>query len=265
MAEMRVTSIILLLVCIGLVGFLVLTFGGWMAVGWFNKKTADDLFAGAKGYASAKTPSEAMDGFHKAIQNREYKIAGEKYCTKAYAELLSRSNTNAANLGGDLDRIREFGKNQEKGSLMTDKLLFLLHTLDPYPKNFKLGPAPKQDGETKATGTFIWEPLIYKTPTFKIEPSDLQAIDVKMYKNVLVGNATLGGTMAVNLVKEGDAWKLDIPTNPAWDLSVNYFNEKSPTYHVGLKTFVRDMSNERYDTPRGFEHDVITKLTAAKD
>src|SRR5207253_2199440 len=101
-------------------------------------------WAGAKGYTAAKTPAEAMDKFREAIQNREYKIAGDKYCTKAYAEILSRCHKDASEVGTDHDRIREYAKNK---GLMTDKLLFLMHSMDPYPKNFKVGPAPKLDSK----------------------------------------------------------------------------------------------------------------------
>ena len=179
MAEVRVTSIILLLVVVGLVGFVVLTFGGWLAVGWFNKDTFDEGVAAAKGYTAAKTPQDAMDKFRMAIQNRDYKYAA-KYTTKNYGDMLKRAHTNAENVGTDIDKIRAYAKEK---AILSDKLHLIMNMLDPFPKNFKVGPTPKEGPDKKTYGVFIWEPLSYKESTPPKVQDEMKSLDPRMYNN----------------------------------------------------------------------------------
>lgn len=255
MAEARVSSILILIVVVGLVGFLVLTFGGWLAVGWFNKQTFEDGIAAAKGYKTAKTPGEAMDNFHKAIQNREYGIAAS-YTTKGYGDQLKRAHANASELGGDIDKIREWGN--EKG-LLTDKLKMTLHLLDPFPKNFKPGAAPEQKAD-KAYGMFVWDPLPLSDATTNIR-EDLKAMDSRMFQNLLSYQAFNG---KIELVKEGEVWKLNVPMTPAWEAEVGYFNDRCKTYLTGLNGFWKDVNNQRYSKKAEYEGDILTALRAAK-
>ena len=257
MAEMRVSSILILLVLVGIVGFLVLTFGGWMAVGWFRKETFDQGIAAAKGFTPAKTPTEAMDKFKDAIHARDYKSASY-YCTKSYAEILKKSHDNASEQGNTIDKIQNWGKNQ---GLMTDKLRVTLYAFDPFPKNFKSGPAPKQDGDSKATGVYLWEPAYTLDNPAAPVLLDTKQYDARMFQNILCLKMF---AIPIKLVKEGEDWKLDIPVTPAWEVEVAYFNDRCKTYQTGMNGMWKDLNNERYDTKARFEQDVIGKLAAAK-
>src|ERR1022692_4473473 len=203
MAEARVTSVIILLVIVGAIGAVVLAFFGVIGIGWLNQKNlknlADQGAAVTKGYTAAKTPNEAMDFFHKAIQDRDYKVAGN-YTTKEYGEQLKRE-TRASELGRYTDSIRSFAI--DKG-FMNDRLTYTLNSFDPFPKNFKPGPAPVISGD-KASGTFIWEPVKYETanPVALVANPPFKDMDVKMFQNLYRQPfGIITGVSNIDLVKE---------------------------------------------------------------
>ncbi|MSQ95152.1 MAG: hypothetical protein EXR98_11435 [Gemmataceae bacterium] len=134
------------------------------AAGWRRVVQQGHLQQGigrvAQGYTAAKMPAEAMDQFRTAIQARNYKNAAY-YCTKDYAEYLTRTHAGAAELGADIDQIRAFG---DKDGIVSDKLQIILHKLDPFPLNFKVGPVPKETAKGKTFGSFEWQLLNLKNP-----------------------------------------------------------------------------------------------------
>ncbi len=183
MAEIKVTHLLVVLVLVGGVAVVVLAFAGYIALPYLNKKDLNELVdkgtQTVTGYTPAKTPTEAMDKFREAVLARKYKAAAI-YCTKPYADLLERSADNAAELGFAIDKVRDYG--QSKG-FKTDKMAFVLHFLDPFPKNFKSGLAPTIK-DNKATGKYEWELLGLETPV----PTMLQefkSMDEKMLQRVL--------------------------------------------------------------------------------
>jgi hypothetical protein len=260
---MRLTSFLVLGTAVGVVGTVGLAFFDVISVGPLNSKNLKGLFeqgvATTSGYTAATTPSEAMDKFQEAITKRQYKFAA-KYCTKDYAEFLTRSHTAASQMGGDIDSIRNWGK---KKGLLTDKVTLLLYRLDPFPTNFKVGPAPKEDSsKTKAYGSFLWDNSIFTFNPWTVSfGPEAQQIDMRMYQCVLVEPRTQFNR--VELVKEGEEWKLNIPTNQQWNLNVNYFIDKQTTYHTGLDAMVQGLNNERVDSKARFEGDLLEKLRAA--
>ncbi len=251
MPEVKVRNLVLLVVIVG-GGILAFVFFGATITYWFW-----DTWAKARGYTAASTPGEAMDKFREAIHNRDYDAAS-RYCTKPYAELLKKSHTNAKELATLTDKIRNWGKNN---GLMTDRLKFSLQNFDPFPTNFEGGPAPKEEG-AKATATYKWTaPFVLDNPNDKKLADDLKTLDPRMFQNILCLQAFNG---QIKLVKEGDEWKLDIPTTPLWETEVAYFNDRAKTYETGLNGMWKDLNNQRYDTKAAFERDVIGKLAAAK-
>src|SRR5262249_26476013 len=168
-----------------------------------------------------------MDNFREAIHNRDYKSASY-YCTKNYADMLRKSHDNAADLGNTIDRIRDWGTSK---GLMTDKLRVTLYALDPFPKNFKSGPAPKQEGENKAYGNYGWEVgYTLENPIVK-NLEDMKLLDPRMFRNVLCVQAFAG---KIQLVKAGEDWKIDVTTTPLWETEVSYFNDRCKTYQTGM-------------------------------
>jgi hypothetical protein len=265
MPEMRVTSVIIIVVVAVVIIVPILIFTGIIGGFWIlNKDSMEKGIAAAKGYTAAKTPTEAMDKFKDAIHARDYRSASY-YVTKPYGEQLKRSHDNASELGGLIDKIRDWSDGK---GLLTDKLRVTLFHLDPFPKHFKGGDAPKMDGENKAYGAYkVDVPYTLKaqmTP-MAIE-NELKQLDLRMYRNILsfVPPGTYALPGKVLLVKEGEEWKLDIPTTPAYEAEVSYFNDRAKTYITGLNGMWKDLNNQRYDTGPALENDVMGKLRAAK-
>jgi len=258
MPEMRVSHLIILAVLFAIVVFPLLVFGGIIGGFWFiTKENMDKGVAAAKGYTTARDPAQAMDKFREAIHTRDYKSASY-YCTKNYADMLRKSHDNAADLGNTIDKIRDWGTSK---GLMTDKLRVTLYALDPFPKNFKSGPAPKQEGENKAYGNYVWEVgHTLENPIVK-NLEDMKLLDPRMFRNVLCVQAFAG---KIQLVKAGEDWKIDVTTTPLWETEVSYFNDRCKTYQTGMHGMWKDLNNERYDTKGAFERDIMATLIAAK-
>jgi len=273
MPEVRVSHVFIVLVILVLIGTPILICLGYFTIpsfdvmGWktpsFSKKEMekglDVSLATAAGFTPAKSPTDAMDKFREAIQARKYKFASI-YVTPEYADMLIRTNEGAAELGGVLDKIRNYGKEQ---GILTDKTTFFLKQLDPFPKNFKAGPPPTKKGDDKAFGKYEWEPIGGKITVQQVN-AELENIDKEMYQSVLCPTAIFQNQIEIIKDKENDAWKLKIPTNPKWEEAVNYFNSRWKTHHTGLLAFAEGMTRERYPNPGAFEGEVFSRLRAAK-
>lgn len=261
MAEIKVTHVLVVLFVVGAVAVVVLAFTGYVAIGFLNKKDLNKLVdqgtQTVTGYTPAKTPTEAMDKFRDAVLARKYKSAAI-YCTKPYADLLERSGDNAGELGFAIDKVRDYAK--EKG-FKTDKMTYVLHHLDPFPKDIKSGTAPTMSGDNKAVGKFEWDLPILETPLPTLL-QELKSMDTRMVNRVLSPRNVF--EFPINLVKEGDAWKLDIPVSKEWEREVAYFNDHEKAYHTGLTSFAGDMLNNRFGDKQAFEAEVLSAVRKAK-
>lgn len=257
MAELRVSHLMISLVLVGIVVFLVLTCGvGYFAVGPFNKDTTNQSIAWAMGYSAAKTPAETMDKFRDAIQSRKYTIAA-RYCTKPYKELLERADPGARDMGNVLDKIHGYAKDN---GLVTDKLTFAMHQLDPFPRNFSSDVPPEIKGD-KAYGRYKWTPLPVKNQAIAFDP-EWKNMDPAMFQSILAPAIIFGGLL--ELVKEGEEWKLNIPTNLAWETNVGYFNDNYKRYYNALDAFKGEMLNNRTRSAQEFETDILKAIKNAK-
>ncbi len=262
MPEVRVSTVVVVVLILGAVGLVVAGFTGVIAIGWFNQKNLKGALTGAtakaRGFTPAKTPEEAMEKFREAIERREYQYAAI-YCTKPYADFLEKSHENASNLGSIVDKFRNWG---DEKSLLTDKLIIALYQIDPFPSNFVVKGTTKEVNG-KATGEFQWitpSPTTRKPNVTIIE--DLKDMDPRMFTNVLAFGM-FSGKMA--LVKEEDAWKIDVPMNAAWQGEINYFNERSKHYTNRLRGFWDDVNNQRYaGESTGYQSDIFQKFRDAK-
>jgi hypothetical protein len=134
------------LVLLGLV-IIVVGFGVHLLLKW------------SEGFGPAQTPAEAMEKFREAVQKRRYHAAAG-YCTGEYADVLVKGSDGAARLGKVIDAIRTYMTNKE---LQTDRALVLLHSLDPFPGNFRIDGTVRQASDREAHGVFTWEPLPVKS------------------------------------------------------------------------------------------------------
>ena len=196
-----------------------------------------------------------MDKFRDAILARKYKSAAI-YCTKPYADQLERVADCAAELGEEIDHIEKYADNK---GIKSEKLTYFLHQLDPFPKNFKAGPMPVEDpkDKTKAYGTYVFGIFKIMTP-----PTEMKEMDVNMFITVLRPPEIFGNK--IQLVKEAEEWKLNIPTNALFETRVSGFKDKCKTYHTALHSLADDLTRERYATKAALEGDVLAKLRAAK-
>jgi hypothetical protein len=257
-AEVRITHFLTATVLAGIVAFLVCSCGlGMIAVGPFKKETTDYYLSSVMGFPPAKTPAEAMDKFREAIQARKYTTAA-RYVTKPYKELLERANPGATEMGAVIDKIYGYAKDN---GYVTDKLAFAMYRLDPFPRNFKSGKPPEVKGD-KAYGQYQWEdPPDLKNKNVVFD-QEWKSMDPAMFRNIYAPSAVFG--FPIELVKEGEEWKLNIPTNPEWETSVGYFNDNYKRYYNGLTAFKGDMLNNRYPAAKDFEEEVLKAIRNAK-
>lgn len=258
MPEVRVSHLLVVVILVAIVVVPILIFAGVIGGFWFlTKENMEKGIAGVQGYSTAKTPGDAMDRFRDAIHKRDYKNAAY-YCTKDYGELLKKAHANAAEYGGNIDKIREWGKNN---GLLTDKLKIALLLADPFPINFKAGPAPKEEADKKTYGNYVWEtPHTLDNPaTNFIE--DLKQMDPKMFQQILYFRMFDG---KIELVREAEEWKLSVPVSPAWQTLVSHFNDRCKTYNTGLQGFWKDVNNQRYSKKSEYEGDVLAVFRNAK-
>jgi hypothetical protein len=241
---MRVTSLIILVLVVLGIGYVVVFKRDWIFKG-------QQL---ASGYTAAATPDQAMNKFRDAILNRQYKYAAT-YCTGPYAELLLKAHDAAVAVGGEIDSITDYMKNK---GLQTDRSVLLLYNLDPFPKSFIVKGMPEKKGETKSVGAFQMDwPVLDNKANFAKFDEWTKDLDIKMFQNVLTPRTDFG---AVEIVKEGDAWKLIIPIPPGMADAVNYFNDKYRTYQTTLGDFRSAMNNGRYDRPQTFENELVQAI-----
>ena len=245
---MRVSSLIILLAVVGVVGFIAIFKRDW----FFSNVDKGRQYAA--GFTPAKTPAEALDRFREAIQKREYKFAST-YCTGPYAELLAKSHDGAAAVGHSIDHIRNYMK--DKG-LQTDKSVLLLHYLDPFPANFTIKGTPSQTGD-KATAAYVWEVVPLKNPATDVR-SMMRDLDPVLFQNVLMPYTLARG---FDVVKEGEHWKLSVPVPQGMPVAVAHFNDKWKTYRTTLSNFGTYMTNGRYDAPESFQNELIEALQKA--
>jgi hypothetical protein len=261
MAEMRMSSVIVGGLVIGAVGLVGAALMDWVNLPIFNKKTLlgwlDQGTAQVTGFTPAKTPQEAMDKFREAIDARKYKTAAT-YCTKSYADMLERSAVGAAELGAAIDAIQDFSKNKQ---LFTDKTTFFFFRLDPFPRVLKSGPAPVEKGG-KTLGTYVWEEPKITPSALPNLAQEVRGMDEKMFQFFLAPEVVFKNP--IEIVKEGDVWKLNIQILPVQDALAAHFNDNWKTYHTGLDSFRGSMMNSRFDTPAAFEQEVVEKLRGAK-
>ncbi len=271
MAEMRASHLLIGCFVLVLIGapiaicacyFVIPSFEiGGFKFGGLNKKdvigAVDKAVDVATGYTPAKNPTEAMDKFREAIQARKYRSAGN-YCTPEYKAMLERAHTAASEVGGKIDRIREFGKNN---GIMTDKLAIILTRLDAFPKNFGSDKPPELKGD-KAYGKYKWEKVSEKPVDVKTLAEEIKVLDADMYQTVLAPPLIFQGTL--ELVKEGEEWKLNIKTNEQWEKAVAYYIDHYKTHDTGLDGFITSMTRDRYDSPAALEGEVLSRLRNAK-
>lgn len=243
---MRVKSLIVLALIVGAVAYVLVFKREWI---WEAKRLAS-------GYTAATTPADAMEKFRKAVHERDSKTAA-LYCTQEYAELLKRGAENCDELSRVIDRIQEYMTNK---GLATDKSILLLSSLDPFPK-IKTRAEPVKKDDATYFGFFDMEPLGLGGPV-NMQP-ELGNLDPKMFTRALMPSHVVANK-AIPIVKDGDAWKLQIEVPPIQTQALEYFVGRAKSYHTALSKFRGEVTNERYGSKGEFERELVRVLQDSK-
>jgi hypothetical protein len=225
---MRVTSLIVLLILLGGIGFV-----------FIHGPTREKFFGGAKeakyqakGYSLAKTPTEAMEKFLKAVQERSYGAAA-RYCSGEYARKLEEADTAGSSIGDMLDKI---GTLLDEKGLKSDKAAFLIFKLDPFPPLFKFGGVSHKEGDEKAVGWYL--PEAFPPPV--VQNQEVDQLDWKMLQNNLVPNNLF---TKFEIKKDQDAWK--IAFGPRLE-DMGHFVKNYRSYSTSLESFRDEVRQGRF-------------------
>jgi hypothetical protein len=247
---MRLVSVLILVAIVGGIGYVLVFKRDWL----FQKVEEGTRLA--QGYSAAKTPSDAMDLFRKAVKDRDYKTAAT-YCMGDYAEQLTKGHDAGRAVGKLIDGIVNFMENK---GLKTEKAMTALYSLDPFPGNFKVKDAPQKKDDAKAIGQFELEPI---SNVNLLVMQQIGNVDPLMFKHNL---APLDiRVVEINQTGKGkeNAWKLNFPLQPGQVQLISHFLDHHKTYVTGLERFRTELTNERYGSKREFENQLIQVLADA--
>jgi hypothetical protein len=256
---MRLRSVILLLIILGLLGSAVYV-GVYKSEWWtpYFESTRLKLL----GYNPAKSPDEAMDKFRKAIKERDYKAAAV-YCSGDYAEQLRRAAPAAAALGKAIDKLE--GQMEVEG-VKSDKCRVVLGLLEPFPREIKMSNLEKK-GDDKAVVTI-------EEDFGGLHPVDFNAerwnVDLSVFRALAggpAGNLSIGQPVQVGLLREGQgdaqAWKLNIPVTTEDRNRVNELKDKYQNYVKALEKLQVEVRTDAV-TKGDLERRLRTELEEAK-
>jgi hypothetical protein len=198
----------------------------------FKREAMADMADSARGYPKARSPQECVELFRKAVAARRYDKAA-KYCTKDFAEQLTRSADAADVLGEALDDLTA---RMEQDGISTGDLNLVLFYHDPLPP--RLTMAVKTAGTSEATAILgVSDPRL-----LSYYPSSWP-IDVRFTKGLY---AYVPGT--VRLVLDGEQWKIDVPVSPEQRIQVDALISNHMDYVVVFKKMSEDLQAGR--TPK---------------
>lgn len=233
---MRLTSLLILVAIVGGVGYVALFQRDWVA-GLFTK--GQQTLAG---YKDAKTPTEAVEFFLKAVKKRDYEAAA-LYCSGEYAAQLKKTSEAASAMGGRIDEVLTFI--DEKG-FMTDKTRALLRSLDPFPTTLKIGGVGEEkDG--KAFAGYVPTEDAAPPAALVVPPSDLQRLDARMFNNNLSPGPLLA-KFSLKRTGEGDTakWLIEFPVGPGGLNALAYYRDHHKSYLEGLNTIREEIRQGRH-------------------
>jgi hypothetical protein len=212
----------------------VFVVGGYVSL--FKREAVADMADSARGYPKAKSPQECVDLFKKAVAARRYDKAA-KYCTREYAEQLTRGADAAQDIGEAID---ELNTRLTQDGVATSELDLVLHYHDPLPS--RLTMTIKSTGESEATAVLgVTEPRLqtYYPSTWEI--------DLRFAKALY---AYVPGT--VRLVKQDEHWKIDVPVAPEQRVQVDTLIARHKDYVNAFRKAAEEVGTDR-TTREGFE------------
>jgi hypothetical protein len=215
----RLVTILGLLAVLGIGGFLYM----------FKREAVADLADSARGYPKAKTPQECVDLFKKAVKERKYDKAA-KYCTKDYAEQLTKAAPAAKELGTAIDDLTH---RMQSDGVLTSEIELVLFYNDPLPPALTM--TIKTTGDKESTATLgVTEPKLRTNYPASWE------YDARFVRGLY---AYLPGE--VRLVKDGEYWKIDFPVVPAQREQVDHVIGNHRDYVISFNKMAEEVRIER--------------------
>jgi hypothetical protein len=249
---MRVTSLLILVALIGGAAYIWFFQHDWL-MGLLRR--GQNI---AEGYKPARSPSEAMEQFRKAVKDRNYQAAA-LYCTGDYAKELERNHKAARSIGQDIDKLLKL---MESKNLDSTNSKALLYYLDPFPPNWKVSVEPKKKGDDKAVGGMFAaeESIPQRDPKLFLQPK----LDPRLFDNVLLPRFPKG---VVEVTREGSGddaqWKLNIPLHPKQPEAIRLFRDKEKRIQECLTGLIDDARRGVYERKEQFESHMKSKLENA--
>jgi hypothetical protein len=203
------------------VTFLVIValLGAGVYVGVFKR---GDARRKAGGFGEAKTPTEAVELFMKAMKERDFDIAAD-YCTDAFAAQMRACQAEANEFAVKLDNmIYQFN---ERG-LIRDEMKQVFICLDPFPKDFTTVVGKESNGECEVA--FRFNVAFPKGGM----PAGMWALRPEIF-NVYLSSWRFDGESPISrqkLKKVGEAWKFDFPVNANLQRRTQTMKEKAKNY-----------------------------------
>lgn len=185
-------------------------------------------------WPKAKTSLEAIDNFNKAVKNRDYKHAA-KYCSKQYAELLTKADEAARKLGKSLDDLRS---RMTQDGVSTKEMEFILAAYDPLPPTFALNTTSESEKDAVATVANPMPPKPTETrENWTADPMRSGAFYMQWFGQ--------GNSVTIKLNKENDAWIIDFPINPAMTANVDRLVQRSRDYVNAFERLSQEIKTDR--------------------
>ncbi|MFO0881318.1 MAG: hypothetical protein U0840_28800 [Gemmataceae bacterium] len=236
------------------IGALVLATGLFAFVPSTRPPIVKAWFRKARGFAPATTPTEALDRFREAIKIRDYETAAE-FCDKEYREQILKVAGGATKLGEAIDSLTH---NMDKNGVVNPKTKYMLRLLEPFPKTFKV-LSVKENGNTAVA--FIGEDDIIP----KLDSPVQQDFFTKHRHmlGALLPNEVGIAWDRVDLVKEGDVWKIVIPVTTRLRLSVDTLKDNATNYANAIYQ-VRDEVKNNPVTKEGVQSELERRLNESK-
>jgi hypothetical protein len=205
----------------------VFVIGGYLSL--FKREAVADMADSARGYPKAKSPQECVDLFKKAVAARRYDKAA-RYCTREYADQLTRSADAARAVGEAIDDLT-VRLNQD--GISTCELDLVLFYHDPLPA--RLTVTVRSAGESEATAA-----LGVSEPRLRTYYPSTWEIDLRFAKALY---AYVPGT--VRLVKQDGYWKLDVPVTPEQRVQVDTLIANHKDYVNAFKKAAEEVRTDR--------------------
>jgi hypothetical protein len=217
----------------------------------FKKEAVLELYdANIGGYPKAKSAQQCVDLFKKAIKAREYKTAA-KYCSKEYAEQLTRAHDAARELGKAIDDLTF---RMEKDGVSSSEIDVLLFLHDPFSPDLSL--TIQTSGDTSATASVDVSKPSLKTQrpgTWTVDPLFLQAL-------------YFGQPAGWVIQSEDKVWKINLGVMPAQRERIDRLISHSKNYSNAFKKMSEELRVER-TTKNDVEkrlRDLLTEAVNAK-